>query len=154
MSARTERFSHTYFPYCVREWNQLDSNITTQPKVSSVSSFKRKLIAIMRPEKRSIFKVSDLNGIKLLSRLRVKFSDVREHKFRRNFYVTPMCLCSEDTKTTEHYLLRCQLYADRRGILFDTVSSIIQNDVSTFTTFTKTTYAHFFYMVTRVSMKF
>ena len=43
-----------------------------------------------------------------------------------------MCLCSEDTETTEHYLLRCQLYADRRGSLFDTVSSIIQNDVSTF----------------------
>ena len=25
MSARTEHFSHTYFPYCIREWNQLDS---------------------------------------------------------------------------------------------------------------------------------
>ena len=36
------------------------------------------------------------------------------------------------TDTTEHYLLRCQLYADRRGILFNTVSSIIHNDVSTF----------------------
>ena len=122
MSAKTERFSHTYFPYCVREWNQLDSNIRTQP---TVSSFKRKLIAIIRPEKRSTFKVSDLNGIKRLTRLRVKFSDLREHKFRRNFYITPMCLCSEDTETTEHYLLRCQLYADRRGVLFDTVSSII-----------------------------
>ena len=129
MSARTERFSHTYFLYCVREWNQFDSNIRTQP---TVSSFKRKLIAIIRPEKRSTFKVSDLSGIKLLIRLRVKFSDLREHKFRHNFYITPMCLCSEDTETTEHYLLRCQLYADRHEILFDTVSSIIQNDVSTF----------------------
>ena len=43
-----------------------------------------------------------------------------------------MCLCSEDTETIEHYLLRCQLYADCHEILFDTVSSIIQNDVSTF----------------------
>ena len=129
MSARTERFSHTCFPYCVRKWNRLDSNIRTQPKISS---FKRKLIAIVRPEKRSAFKVSDLNGIKLLTRLSVKFSDLREHKFRHNFYITPMCLCSEDTETTEHYLLRCQLYADRREVLFDAVSSIIQNDVSTF----------------------
>ena len=39
---------------------------------------------------------------------------------------------SEDTETIDHYLLSCQLYADRREILFDTVSSIIQNDVSTF----------------------
>ena len=126
VSARTERFSHTYFPYCVREWNQLDSNIRTQPMVSS---FKRKRIAIIRPEKRSTFKVSDL---KLLTRLRVKFSDLCEHKLRRNFYITLMCLCGEDTETTEHYLIHCQLYADRREILFDTVSSIIQNDVSTF----------------------
>ena len=129
MSARTERFSHTYFPYCVREWNQLDSNIRTQP---TVSSFERKLIAIIKPEKRSTFKISDLSGIKLLTRLRVKFSDLREHKFRHNFYITPMCLCSEDTETIEHYLLCRQLYADRREILFDTVSSIIHNDVSTF----------------------
>ena len=129
MSARIERFSHTYFPYFIRKWNRLDSNIRTQP---TVSSFERKLIVIIRPEKRSIFKVSDLNGIKLLTRSRVKFGDLREHKFRHNFYVTPMCLCSQDTEITEHYLLRCQLYADRCGILSDTVSSIIQNDVSTF----------------------
>ena len=56
----------------------------------TVSSFKRKLIDIIRPEKRSTIKVSDLNSVKLLTRLRVKFSDVREHKFGHNFYVTPM----------------------------------------------------------------
>ena len=110
MSAGTQRFSHTCFPYCVREWNQLDSNIRTQP---TVSSFKRKLAESIRPEKRLTFKVSDLNDIKLLTRLRVKFSDLHEHKFRHNIYVTPMCMCREDTETTEHYLLRCQLYADR-----------------------------------------
>ena len=43
-----------------------------------------------------------------------------------------MCMCSEDTDTSDHYLLSCQLYADRREILFDTVSSISQKDVSTF----------------------
>ena len=80
----------------------------------------------------STFKVSDLSGIKLLTSLCVKFSDLHEHKFRHNFHTTPMCLCSEDTETTEHYLLRCQLYADHHGILFNTMSSTIQNDVSTF----------------------
>ena len=74
-----------------------------------------------------------LNGIKLLTRLRVRFSDLGEHKFRRNFYITPMCMCSEGNETTEHlYLLRYQHFADHREILFDTVPSIIQNDVSTF----------------------
>ena len=93
-----------------------------------VSSFKRKLTETWEAIKLQRF----WNGIKLLTRLHVKFSDLREDKFRHNFYVTLMCMCSEDTETTEHYLLRYQLYADRRGILFDTVSSIIKNDVSTF----------------------
>ena len=66
MSAGTERFSHAYFPYCVREWNQLDSHIRTQ---LTVTSFKRKLIEIRRPEKRSIFKDSDLKGFKTVNPL-------------------------------------------------------------------------------------
>ena len=43
-----------------------------------------------------------------------------------------LSMCSENTETTERYLLRCQLYADRCEILFDTMSSIIQNDVFAF----------------------
>ena len=37
----------------------------------TVTSRKRKLIEIIRHEKRSTFKVSDLNGVKLLTHLRV-----------------------------------------------------------------------------------
>ena len=105
---------------------------------------------IIRPKKQSIFKVSNLNGIKYLTCSHVKFSDLCEHKFRHNFYVTPMCLHSEDTETNEHYLLCCQLHADCCGILFDTVPNIIQNDVSTF--HENMTNAHFFYTVTSVEV--
>ena len=59
-----------------------------------------KLTEIIRPEKRSIFKVSYLNGRKRLTCLHFKFSDLRENKFTHNFYVTPKCRCSEDTETT------------------------------------------------------
>ena len=103
---RTESFSHSYFPYCVREWNQLDPQIKAQP---SVSLFRKKLIELIRPNKRSVYKVVDLKGVQLLTRLRVKFSDLREHRFRHNFFVTPVCMCNEDDETTEHYLLRCRL---------------------------------------------
>ena len=79
---RTESFSHSYFPYCVREWNQLDPQIKSQP---SVSLFKKELIELIRPNKRSVYKVVDLMGVQFLIRLRVKFSDLREHRFRHNF---------------------------------------------------------------------
>ena len=59
-----------------------------------VSSFKMKLLEIyLRPEKRSIFKVSDLSCIKLLTGLHVNLC---EHKLRNNFYVTAI-LCAVKT---------------------------------------------------------
>ena len=49
-------------------------------------------------------------GTRLLNRLRLSFSHLREHKFRYNFADTlnPLCSCSLETEDTEHYFLRCQ----------------------------------------------
>ena len=125
---RTESFSHSYLPYCVREWNHLDPQIKAQP---SVSLFKKKLIELIRPNKRSVYKVVDLKGVQLLTRLRVKFSDLCEHRFRHNFFVTPVCMCNEDDETAEHYLLRCRLHRLHRVALLENVSIILKFDVST-----------------------
>ena len=91
---RTESFSHSYFPYCVREWNQLDPQIKSQPSV--VSLFKNKLIALIQPNKRSVYKVVDLKGVQLLTRLRVNFCDLREHRFQYNF-LSPQFVCATRT---------------------------------------------------------
>ena len=125
---RTESFSHSCFPYCVREWNQLEPQIKSLP---SVSLFKKKLIELIRPNKRSVYKVVDLKGVQLLTRLLVKFCDLREHRFRHNFFVTPVCMCNEDDETTEHHLLRCRLHRLYRVALPENVSIILKFDVST-----------------------
>ena len=43
--------------------------------------------------------------VKLLTRLRLKFSRLNEHKFRHNFkhWVSPICDCGAETKTTSHF---------------------------------------------------
>ena len=91
------------------------------------------------------------NEIKKPSAYRVEFSYLPEHKFEHNFYVTMMCMSSEDTETTGHYLIRCQLYADL-------VRSSSTHCPVSFRTmcrpFRKTTYVHFFCMVSLVSMEF
>ena len=61
-------------------------------------------------------------GLKLLTRLRLGLSHLREHKFRHNFNDTidPFCLCGRnDIETSEHFLLRCPNYACLRLKLFD-----------------------------------
>ena len=72
----------------------------------------------------------DLTGLqyqhfKLLTRLRLNFSHLNEHKFRHNFKdtINPMCSCGFEPETTDHYLLRCKLYTDLRLDLLNDIFS-------------------------------
>ena len=57
-----------------------------------------------------VFSVANIYGIKLLTRLCVGLSHLREHKFRHNFQdtINPLCSCSLETESTSHFFLRCQ----------------------------------------------
>ena len=63
----------------------------------------------------------DSLGEKLLTRLRLKFSHLKEHKFRHGFAdtINPMCACGADVETTEHFLFHCHFYSSQRLELFD-----------------------------------
>ena len=124
---RTNRFSNTYFQNCPYEWNQLDSSIQS---CQNISEFKRKLIQLVRPPKYSIFNSHDIMGTKLLTRLRVEFSDLRSHKFRHNFNCSsPSCLCLTGIEDNEHVLLHCPRFAAQREDLLDLVSGLSNIDI-------------------------
>ena len=59
----TDRFTHIYFQNCVREWNQLDQLIRNCP---TISGFKLQHVRLVRPTKKSIFGVHDIEGVRLL----------------------------------------------------------------------------------------
>ena len=113
-------FRATFFPYCTKEWNQLNDDIK---KIELIKKFKKTLIKIIRAKENTVFGDSDIYGVKLLTRLRLNFSHLNEHKFRHNFNdtINPMCNCGPATETTIHYLLRCQLYSVQRAELLDGV---------------------------------
>ena len=75
---------------------------------------------------RSLFSIHDPVGVKLLTRLRLQFSHLNEHKFRHNFNdcVSAMCDCGAETETTSHFFLRCQFFANERQKLLDDVYRI------------------------------
>ena len=56
----TNRFSHTYFQNCMREWNLSDVTIKNSP---TISMFKRELVRLVRPSKKSYFGIHDIEGI-------------------------------------------------------------------------------------------
>ena len=74
------------------EWNQLDVSIRSS---QTISELKRKRIQLVRPKRQSYFGVGhDIEGIRRLTQLRVKFKDLREHRFRHIFELTSNDLCT------------------------------------------------------------
>ena len=76
----------------------------------------------------SVFSVYDPYGVKLLTRLRLQFSHLKEHKFRHGFGDTasPMCGCNAEIEDTEHFLLRCHFYSIQRFELFNNINIFIK----------------------------
>ena len=123
----TNRFSHTYFQNCMREWNLLDETIKNSP---TISVFKGELVRLVIQSKKSYFGIHDIEGIRLLTRLRVHFSDLREHKFRHKFQCSsPMCLCQTGIENNEHYFLHCPRHSNYRKDLLDRISNVVDVDI-------------------------
>ena len=75
-SCRTVRFSNTYFQNALYEWNLLSDEIKDS---LSITEFKRKLLAIIRQFGKSSYDIHDIKGVALLTKLRLKFSALKDH---------------------------------------------------------------------------
>ena len=101
----------SFFRYSIIEWNKLDINLRN---AKSFLIFRNSLLKIGRPMQNSIYNIHDPVGIKYLTRLRLGLSHLNEHKFRHNFQdcLNPLCSCSLEVETTNHYFLHCHCYND------------------------------------------
>ena len=80
-AARTERFQSSFVPYCICKWNQLGPEVQNSV---SLLSFKHSLSLFIRPAASPIYTIHHIRGLKLLTRLRVGLSHLREYKFHHN----------------------------------------------------------------------
>ena len=87
----------SFYPNCLREWNQLDPEIRLAP---SLPIFKTKLLSIIRPPAKSVFGIHDPSGLSYLTQ-------VNFHKFNHNFRdtINPMRPTNDGIEDTEHFLL-------------------------------------------------
>ena len=130
--SRTVRFSNTYFNNAIHEWNLLDDEIKNS---KSISEFKRRVLEIIRPVRHSTYNISDINGVRHLSRIRLKFSALNEHKFRHKFdCISPSCACGEAIEDDKHFLLHCPLYEPMRRNLLGQLSDIPGINITSFNT--------------------
>ena len=100
--------------------------LTTIRNVGSFSAFKNNILTFFRPTPNNVFNCENHRGIKLISRLRVGLSNLREHKFKHNFQDTlsSICSCGFYVKSTSHYILHCPMYNDEKHTLLSTIKNI------------------------------
>ena len=87
--------------------------------VPSIGVLKKDIIAFIRPESKTFFKIHDPVGLRYLFQLRVSLSPLKCHKWCHNFIDTPsgICLCNQGIEDTSHFLFSCHLYATQRVTL-------------------------------------
>ena len=77
--SRTARSTSTYFHNAIFEWNLLEDETRNS---KSLFQFKHKLLEIVRPQGNSTYNICDISVVKLLTKLRVHFSALNEHRFK------------------------------------------------------------------------
>ena len=119
--SRTKGFSKIFFPCCIGERNKLNLEVRN---AKSICKF-RKLITAKQLEN-YLCNAHIPTGVKLLSRLRMQFTHLSEHKFRHGFNdtVNRMSPCRTDADTTEHFLLRFHCFYTQRSELFVNLYSL------------------------------
>ena len=137
INVKHDFFKNTFFPSTIMEWNKLDWEIKNS---ESIVTFKKRILSFIRPSANSTFNCHNPRGIKLLSRLRLGLSHLREHKFKHSFQdsLNPFCSCGKgEVETSSHYLLHCSNYSEERLALLNTIrnidKSILQLSHSKFT---------------------
>ena len=108
-------FKKLFFPSTIIEWNKLDPGLR---KAESLLLFKTNILKFKRPSPNSVYNCHNPKGLKLITRLRLGLSHLREHKFKHNFQDTINLLCSYgiDIESTEHFLLHCPQFANENAL--------------------------------------
>ena len=122
----TNKYMNSFFPDVIKSWNNLGSDFHN---IVSLNTFKNQVIKLIRPNVKSIFKLHDALGIKLLYQIRVGLSPLKCHKKNHHFADTPddWCDCLSAPEDTQHFLLKCTLFSIQRAKLKLSVSNLIAN---------------------------
>ena len=88
----------------MNEWNKTDLEI---PNSASLKIFKKHLLNLIGPNSNNVININNLLVPKPLTRLRIGFSHLKEHKFKHNFQdsVDSLCSCGNGIESTVYFFL-------------------------------------------------
>jgi hypothetical protein len=111
MRCRTEQYRQSFIPKLVRLWNLLPKETTS---IDDFSMFKRVLMQ-NKPKANLLYYEGDRKSNVIQARMRMGCSALKYHLFYNIHVVdSPMCICSMEEETVEHYFFRCPLFVRNR----------------------------------------
>ena len=83
----------------------------------------------IRPSGSTGFSCHNPKVVKLLTRLRLGLSRLREHKLKHSFQdsLKPICSCGNDIETSAHFLFHCPNFSNERSSFLNIIESIDRN---------------------------
>ena len=105
------------------EWNKIDVNIYN---LDSCNDFKKFILKFIRPVPNPMFNVDRSEGLKFLSRIRIRWSHSADHQLKHSFqgWVNTICSCGHKIETQTHFLLYLSNYDCARKATFEKVNTI------------------------------
>ena len=82
LSFKHKFFKNTFFTSAILEWNKLDLSLRNS---ASCNVFRNSILKFIRSSPNKISQCHNPKGIKLVTRLRLGLSHLREHKFKHSF---------------------------------------------------------------------
>ena len=91
-----------------------------------MSLFNTNILKFIRPSPNSVYNCHNPKGLKFITRLRLGSNHLRKHKFKHSFQdtINPLCSCGPDIESTEHFLLHCPQFVNKRRTLLSTIGKI------------------------------
>ena len=92
----------------------------------SISVFKEKILNFIWPSPNFFFDIHSPKGIKLITRLRLSLSNLREHKFKHSFQdtINPLYNCGQNIESAAHFFLHYPFFINERRTLLSTICSL------------------------------
>ena len=114
-------YKNSFFPSTTIEWNNLDQDLRNS---ESYTLFCSSILKFIRPPPNTFYDCQNIMGIKLVTRLRLGLSHLREHKFKHKFQDTlnPLCSCGIDVESSTYFLLQCPSYINERFTLMSNLN--------------------------------
>ena len=126
LKCRTEKFRKSFFPDCIRHWNNLDESVRT---IEDISAFRNELTDVSSKSP-PLYNYGQRKLNIIHAQLRLRCSNLKAHLTSLHVIDNPLCHCNLGIEDNCHFFFNCPLYHIQREQLLDVVQQFTRFDLN------------------------